>query len=524
LPAPLAENAAELGVDLGPLRKEAARLRARVDAGRYPGFTFCAAKAGKLLFAESYGFSDVKRKTPMRADTLFRLYSQTKPVTVVAFLRLWERGLVGLRDEVAKYIPGFRDVRVGPRRLPVTRPMLVRDLLSHTSGIGAGPGFGEEGSGKYVDLIRRVDQGEVGSLEEWCKEVARIPLDFQPGAWWGYGYSTDVLGRVAEVVSGKPLDELLQDEVLEPLGMRDTHFAVPRAKASRLAALYRRQPWDGSGDSVKLLTVDPGGSRAAPSPGLGAAGAAAAPSAFLEGGAPQVLQGGGCVCSVAGGLVSTLADYFRLGQLLLQGGAVDGVRLLKPETVRLLASDWLGREDVGRRGKVWCWDRPGIGFSPLGQVGVPHPKAGPRRHPGSKLDTVHWGGAGGSFYILNWPHQLMLLGYTGAVYDQMTQNGMCQAAFGALRSGGARPLQTSMDAVADAPEAQSPDKPRGARGTAVIGSPRNNGATPERKRSRESAFSSEASAEKASGSAAVAVSRGKDRSSNGSRSLKRRRQ
>lgn len=419
-------------MDLEPVRQHASRLRQSVDRGEYPGFIFCMAKAGKLLHAEAYGHADTQATVPMRWDTMFRLYSQTKPVTVIAFMRLWEEGLVGLDDKVSKYIPAFKRLVVGQRaRKPASRPMTVRDLLAHTSGVGFGPGFGYDvdraNQKKYIDLCGRVDRGEISSLEQWCSELAKVPLDFEPGAWWGYGYSSDILGRVAEVVSGKPLDRLCRELVLGPLGMHDTAFAVPATKAGRLASLYKFDPKASGGP---LLLCDAGG-----------AGGADAPSAFLAGRQSPVLQGGGCVCSLAGGMVSSLGDYFRLGQMLLQEGTLDGVRVLQAETVKMLASDWLTREAGDRRAKDWCWGRVGVGYCPLGQIGVPHPQAPPRHHPGSKVGTLHWGGAGGSFYILNWEHQLMVLGYTGVVYDQYAQNGMVRAAFGGLRRGGAKPLR-----------------------------------------------------------------------------------
>jgi len=455
LPVLTKPAAAALGVDTEPIEAAAARLKAQVDAGRLPGFLSCVFKAGQLVHLQEYGFADVCAGTPMRADALFRLYSQTKPIMVVGFMRLLERGAVRLDDHVAKYIPGFGKVAVGDKRRPLSRPIAVRDLLAHTSGVGFGPGFGYEAENDYertyVELVGRVDGGEIQSLADWCKSVAKLPLRFQPGRDWGYGYSSDILGRIVEVASGRPLDAFLQEEVIQPLGMSDTCFAVPSEKAPRLAALYRREPWDGSARRVRLVTLDAGGSGVVADPARGVAAAVAgdgstysAPqsSVFLRADASRVIQGGGCVCSVAGGLVSTLRDYARFGQMLLNEGELDGVRLLQPETVRLLSRDWLNDHTPERRRQpLWVWGTPGIGFSPLGQVGVEHPEAGPRRAVGSALHTVHWGGAGGSGYMLNWPHKVLVLTYTGCAYDTATQKTMWRAAFGALRRGRARPLK-----------------------------------------------------------------------------------
>lgn len=380
----------------------------------------------------------------MSSDTLIRLYSQTKPILVTGFLQLMERGLVGLEDPIARYIPAFSSPVVGDKRKPASRQVTVRDLLAHTSGIGFGPGFGYDPENDYEqvyhDLVKRVDRGEVASLADWCNELAKLPLRFQPGTDWGYGYSSDVLGRIVEVVAGRPLDEYLQANVIIPLGMHDTFFEVPLEKASRLSALYKREPWDGSGSHPQLLVVDPAGSTSstsAPPRRQSSKVAGSTSSVFLAGSASKVIQGGGCVCSVAGGLVSTLRDYAQFGMMLLNRGELNGTRFLEESSVRLLERDWLNDLSLEkRRQPLWVWGTPGVGFSPLGQIGVEHRKATSRRDVGAKLHTVHWGGAGGSGYMLNWPHRLMVLTYTGCVLDTDTQKTMWRAAFGALSRGG----------------------------------------------------------------------------------------
>mmetsp|Transcript_81809 Transcript_81809/g.128840 ORF Transcript_81809/g.128840 Transcript_81809/m.128840 type:complete len:484 (-) Transcript_81809:246-1697(-) len=426
---------AALHLDVEPIKAAAHRLRAQVSAGRLPGFMSAVVRDGQLVHFEAHGLADVDSKSPLQPHTIFRLYSQTKPLLIVGFLRLMERGLVALEDPVARYIPAFRELVVGSKHRACARQMTIRDLLSHTSGIGFGPGFYYEPENDYetvyYDLVKAVDRGEVNSLEAWCDRLAKLPLRFQPGSDWGYGFSSDVLGRVVEVVSGQPLDKFLLSDVIEPLGMHDTFFEVPREKAHRLAALYKREPWDGSGAHVKFLVADASGS------------ASQSSSVFLSGQASKVIQGGGCVCSVAGGLVSTMHDYTRFGQMLLNRGELGGVRLLQESTVMLLERDWLNDFSLERRRQpLWVWGTPGIGFSPLGQIGVSHPEA-TRHKVGSQLHTVHWGGAGGSGYMLNWPHRLLVLTYTGCVYDTATQKTMWRAAFGALRRGGVpKPLAT----------------------------------------------------------------------------------
>jgi len=468
-------EAASLGFDTEPIEAAAGRLRAQVDAGKLPGFLSCVFKEGRLVHLQAYGLSDVCAGTPMSADTLFRLYSQTKPIMVTGFMRLLERGAVQLDDPVAKYIPAFGKVAVGDKRRPLSRPIALRDLLAHTSGVGFGPGFGYEAENDYestyVELVARVDKGEIQSLADWCKSVAKLPLRFQPGKDWGYGYSSDILGRIVELASGQPLDTFLRDEVIKPLGMSDTFFAVPSEKASRLAALYNRIPWDGNAKNVQYVTLDAGGSGiiadqtkgvVAAVAGSGSTYSTPQSSAFIQGNASHVIQGGGCVCSVAGGLVSTLHDYARFSQMLLNEGELDGVRLLQPETVQLLARDWLNDYTVERRRQpLWLWDKPGHGFSPLGEIGVDHPEAGQRRVVGSALHTVHWGGAGGSGYMLNWPHKVLVLTYTGCAYDTATQKTMWRAAFGALRRGGAKPVRSLQDPVcANEAPSETPMKKR----------------------------------------------------------------
>jgi len=260
------------------------------------------------------------------------------------------------------------------------------------------------------------------------------------------------------------LDEFIDSEVLKPLGMTDTFFAVPVEKRARLAALYKREPWDGSGNNVKYVTLDAGGSGIAENTQRkvygqnidGSGPAAPSSSVFLQSGlSSKVIQGGGCVCSIAGGLVSCLKDYARFSQMLVNSGQVDGIRVLQAESVQLLCRDWLNDCTKQKRKKpLWVWGTPGIGFSPLGQMGVETPAGveANRRIVGSQLDTVHWGGAGGSGYMLNWPHQVVVLTYTGCAFDTATQKTMWRAAFGAIRRGGAKPVspaQQKCDASAD---------------------------------------------------------------------------
>jgi len=436
-------------LNLSPIEAAALKLDKQVQARQLPGYLALVVHNGTAIFSKECGVGDLCSQHPLKMDSLVRLYSQTKPVTICAFMRMLEKGLVSLEDPLMKYIPAFAKVKVcaGRSTRPPRRPILLHDLLAHTSGIGFGPGFGYEPENEYertyAKLVKKIDTEQVTSLAQWCAELAKLPLRFDPGKDWGYGYSSDLLGRVIEVVSGRSLDEYLRTEVLEPLGMHDTSFAVTQKKLNRLTALYKRDPWDGAGSKVRFFTCDAGGSglvsdasrRVSPDPGL-LSGTSTSSSAFLAGGrACRVLQGGGCVGSVAGGLVSTLKDWQRLGQMLLNEGELDGVRILQEDTVRLLRRDWLNDfrvDKVKRRRPLWVWGTPGIGFSPLGQIGVKHPEAKGRRGVGAALDTVHWGGAGGSGFMISWPKKILALTYTGCTYDTATQKAMWAAALRAV--------------------------------------------------------------------------------------------
>lgn len=438
--------------DTRPFDAAVQQLKRQVEQGRLPGFMTSVLKEGLMIHFEAHGHADLAAEKPMLPQTLFRLYSQTKPFVVVGFLMLREQGLVDLNEPIYKFLPEFGSAVVGAKRAPLVRPILVRDLLGHTSGIGFGPGFGYQPENyyevSYVPLVEKVDRGEIRSLAEWCQELAQVPLRFQPGKDWGYGYSSDVLGRLIEVVSKRPLEEFLRCEILEKLQLTETFFQVPLDKAVDLAALYKREPWHGSSKSVNFVTCDVGGSqvmenakkRVLALPKIDSSSVLASKrSVFLEG-APitrQVTQGGGCVCSVAGGLVSSLRDCGRFFSMLVNNGELDGIRLLSPESVQLLRRDWLNDFTTEKRQQpLWVWDSPGIGFSPLGQLGVPvaKGKAVPRHTAGARLDTVHWGGAGGSGYMLNWEHRLVVLTYTGCIFDTSTQKAMWRASYGALRS------------------------------------------------------------------------------------------
>src|ERR1700693_510301 len=286
-----------------------------VDAGRIPGALTLLYRRGEIAHLRALGLADVERRAPMREDTIFRIYSMTKPITTVAFMMLVEQGLVALDEPVHKYIPEWKNLGVfqagtAPAFLtrPPSRPMLIVDLLRHTSGLT----YGFQQRSNVDAAYREMKIGEVvkaGTLQSMIDELAKIPLEFSPGDAWNYSVSTDVIGYLIGKISGKPFEAFLKERIFDPLDMNDTDFFVPPEKAHRLAACYSA---DGRGGMT--LQDDP------------------AMSSFLS--PPSFISGGG-------GLCSTAADYLTFCRALLNGGELGGVRLLGPKTLKLMTTNHL---------------------------------------------------------------------------------------------------------------------------------------------------------------------------------------
>ncbi|MFA7503824.1 MAG: serine hydrolase domain-containing protein [Burkholderiaceae bacterium] len=300
---------AELGFSAARLGRIRERLARDVDADGLPGAVWLVARHGRIACFEAIGRRDPKADDAMALDSVFRIYSMTKPIVSLATLMLLERGLLQLGDPVAQFIPAFAETPVAVEqdgRLSLRapqRPMTVHDLLRHTSGLSyefLGPG----------EVRRRYAEVGIGSRrrtnEQFCEELAKIPLLHDPGAFWEYGYSTDVLGRVVEVVCGKTLGAFLADEIFGPLGMVDTGFSVPPPSHGRIAEAFETDP--DTAEPVRLL--DP---RVAP--------------AFESGG---------------GGLMSTALDYARFLQAMQGAGRLGDVRLLGRKTFEWMTADHLG--------------------------------------------------------------------------------------------------------------------------------------------------------------------------------------
>jgi CubicO group peptidase (beta-lactamase class C family) len=307
----------EVGFASQRLARIKTKMQRYIDEQKLAGISTLIARRGKVVHFEQVGMADIEASTPMAADTIFRIYSMTKPITSVAVLMLLEESCFRLSDPVAAYLPIFKDVKVldkidgsGARLVDPVRPMTIRDLLTHTAGLSYG--FEEN---FYLDHLyqqqvwRPVDTNPQLTLAEWIGAIAQLPLAYQPGTHYRYSFATDVLGYLVEVVAGMPFADFLQQRIFEPLGMVDTFFTVPPDKVSRFATTYG--PKDGGG----LKVVD-----------------AAQSSRFAR---PTRRASGG------GGLLSTTADYLRFAQMLLNKGALDGVRLLGRKTVELMTVNHL---------------------------------------------------------------------------------------------------------------------------------------------------------------------------------------
>jgi CubicO group peptidase (beta-lactamase class C family) len=330
-PAPASPESA--GMSKAAFDRVEAHLKRRyIETGRFPGSQLLVYRRGKVVHSMVQGYADLERKVPVKDDTIFRIYSMTKPITSVAFMMLFEEGRVALDEPVHKYIPEWKDLGVfvagnAPAFLtrPPARPMLIVDLLRHTSGLTYG--FMQRTN---VDAAyREAKIGDVvteGTLETMIAHLAKIPLEFSPGEAWNYSVSTDVLGYLIGKIAGKPFEQFLKERIFDPLGMSDTDFHVPADKARRFAACYSADPKGGisfhAAERKGTLTLqdDP------------------TTSSYLS---PPLLVSGG------GGLCSTAADYLTFCRALINGGEVGGVRLLGPKTLKLMTSNHLpGGRDI----------------------------------------------------------------------------------------------------------------------------------------------------------------------------------
>ena len=309
---PRAARPEEVGLSAARLQRLSDRMKLGVDKGEIPGAVVLVARRGKVAYQESFGLRDPDTRAPMRADTVFRIASMTKPFTSLAIMMLAEEGRLSIAEEAAKYLPSFKDLKVGVARRSADgrsevvlesprKPMTIQDLLRHTSGLTYGAAGQNPLKQAYVDA-------KVGSPddtnEQLVAKLSKLALTYQPGSTWEYSVSTDVLGRIVEVVSGLPLDRFIAERIAGPLKLTDTGFHAPPSKAERGARPQREGPKN------ELPRVPP----------------ITTEVAFKSGG---------------GGMVSTIADYARFCQFWLNGGELDGVRLVSRKTIELMTADHL---------------------------------------------------------------------------------------------------------------------------------------------------------------------------------------
>ncbi len=364
------------GLDAGRLERIAEHLdRNYISNGKIAGCQVSVARHGHLAYSKSFGQMDRERNKATADDTIYRIYSMTKPITSVALMTLYERGYFQLNDPVSRYVPSWKNHRVWTagegeaiQTEPTQRPISFRDVLSHTAGLTYGGGLPGVGIQHPIDKIYRdlkIRSNETpDTLPGFLDKLSKVPLRYQPGTAWMYSLATDVCGALVEVISGKPFDQYLKDEIFEPLGMKDTAFFAPPEKASRLAANYQRGP-----DKQLKLIDDP------------------ATSSYLK---DPVFKSGG------GGLVGTSADYLRFCEMLRRGGELDGARILGPRTIEIMHMNHLpGGKDLTQLaiGGFSETANEGVGFglgfaSTMGQVQTGTLGAG----------DYYWGGAASTIF------------------------------------------------------------------------------------------------------------------------------
>jgi CubicO group peptidase (beta-lactamase class C family) len=381
---PKAASPEEIGISTQRLKRLSAAFQSDVDKGVIPGAVVLVARDGKVAFFDAFGFQDREKRIPMKPDSIFRIASMTKPITSVALMMLVEEGKIQIDDPLSLYLPEFKGLKVGVEKVaPETgKPQLsleqprrgptIQDLLRHTSGFTYDV-FGDS-------LVKRAYQtanvrNNNQTLAGFTSRLAELPLAYHPGTTWEYSVSTDVLGRVIEVVSGVPFDQFVSDRVLKPLKMTSTGFFVPESDAGRLA----EPQLDSTTGTQPVL--------------LGGLDVTRRPS-FPSGG---------------GGLVSTAADYARFSQMLLDGGELDGARLLSPHTIALMTADHLPPgTPIGLGGQFGSLkpdleDGQGFGLGFAVRVAPGH-----NPYPGS-VGEFYWVGATGTVFWVDPKERLVAI-------------------------------------------------------------------------------------------------------------------
>jgi CubicO group peptidase (beta-lactamase class C family) len=349
-----------LGLSSVRLQRMSDAFKRDIDKGTIPGVTVMVARRGQIGWFDALGKQSPAASAPMAQNSIFRIFSMTKPIVSVGIMMLLEEGHFLLNDAISKFIPEFADQKVGVENngkldlVPLARPITIQDLLRHTSGIT----YDHTGNSLVQQLYQqsRLRSRKISNAEH-ATLVAGLPLLCQPGAEWNYSRSTDILGRIIEVVCGKSLSAFLTERILAPLQMAETAFHTGAENADRLAEPFAADPW--SGDKVQLFNM-------------------------LE---KPVMESGG------GGLVSTTMDYARFCQMLLNGGVLDGVRIIGRKTLQLMASDHLGPNVRVQGTLVPPGHSFGLGFAVRTQEGMA-PFAG-------SLGQFFWSGMAGTFFWID---------------------------------------------------------------------------------------------------------------------------
>ena len=370
------------GLDAGRLDRIGEHLeRNYIGPGKIAGCQVSVARHGHLAYSKSFGQMDLARAKPTGDDTIYRIYSMTKPITSVALMTLYERGYFQLNDPVSRYVPSWKDHRVWVsgegdvmQTEPAHRPVSFRDVLSHQAGL-TGVGIQHPIDRIYRELKIR-SAGSSDSMVEFMDKLGQVPLRYQPGSAWMYSLATDVCGALVEIISGVPFAQYLQEVIFDPLGMKDTSFFVAPNKVDRFAANYQRGP-----DKRLKLIDDPATSDFTRDPG------------FKSGG---------------GGLTGTSADYLRFCEMLRRGGELDGERILSPKTVRLMATNHLpGGADLSSLSRSMFSEAAyaGLGFG-LGFSTTIDPAA--TLIP-STIGDMSWGGAASTFFWVDPVEELIVI-------------------------------------------------------------------------------------------------------------------
>ena len=378
----MSESSIIAGLHTGRLSRIATHIdQAYIQPGKLPGALTLVARRGEICWLHAQGLMDVERNKPVTRDTLFRVYSMTKPMTSIALMQLYEQGRFLLDDPVHKYIPAWQNLRVYKAGIhpqfmttPTERPMTVRDLLTHQSGLTYG--FMNRTNVDAAYRALKLDGGAGLTLERLVDELSRLPLEFSPGTAWNYSVATDVVGYLVQVLSGMSLEDYFIEHLFKPLGMQDTYFTVPADKIDRFAACYQYQP----GDRFSLQD-DPQQSSFTRAHG------------FLSGG---------------GGLVSTIDDYYRFAQALANGGELQGARIIGRKTLEFMRLNHLpGNQDLPAVSVGAFSETPyegsgfGLGFSVKTDVA--------KSHTNGSVGEYGWGGMASTNFFIDPVEDLLMI-------------------------------------------------------------------------------------------------------------------